>query len=271
MPYLDIGRARLYYEVDGSPAAPAILLIHSGAATLRMWDPQVDALANHHFVARFDARGFGRTKSDGAPYSDRADAIALLDRLGIATATVVGCSRGGAVGVDLAIESPGRVTGLVTIGSSPSGFPQGELTQREQQMSEAIDAAEAAGEPEVANRLEVEIWNFGPTRDADSLDPNFVARAYELHAPNLIHVAEVNPSIPLDPPAYVRLAEIAIPTLIVVGDVDVSPILRAATYLSGGIPNAQLHHFSASAHHPSVEWPTEFEALLLSWLEHHNL
>src|ERR1700712_1277604 len=108
MPRLELRGSALYYEIDVSPEAPALLLLHAGIAQLRMWDSQIDALSRDHFVVRFDQRGFGLTDSktddsETVAYSDRADAIALLDHLGIATATVIGCSRGGMIAIDLAI------------------------------------------------------------------------------------------------------------------------------------------------------------------------
>ena len=91
MPRLDVPGASLYYETQGDPASPALLLIHAGIATLRMWDPQVAALAAHHYVIRFDTRGFGQTTTENVEFSNRADAAALLDHLGVARVTVIGC------------------------------------------------------------------------------------------------------------------------------------------------------------------------------------
>ena len=59
MPHLSVPGAELAYESDGRASAPALLLIPAGIATLRMWDPQVEALAADHLVVRYDPRGFG--------------------------------------------------------------------------------------------------------------------------------------------------------------------------------------------------------------------
>ena len=111
MPSLDVPGASLYYETDGQSLRLPLLLIHAGVATLRMWDPQIEALAQQHYVVRFDTRGYGKTETDDVPFSDRDDALALLDHLGIERATVIGCSRGGAIALDLAVEHPDRVRG----------------------------------------------------------------------------------------------------------------------------------------------------------------
>ena len=131
MPHLDVDGATLYYETEGRASKPAVLLIHAGIAHLRMWDPIVPALAEGHFVIRFDSRGFGATTTEDVEFSDRTDARNVLDHLGVERALLIGCSRGGGIAIDLAVETPDRVSGLVTIGSGPSGFPYLEPTAAE--------------------------------------------------------------------------------------------------------------------------------------------
>ncbi|MBB5633039.1 pimeloyl-ACP methyl ester carboxylesterase [Cryobacterium mesophilum] len=271
MPHLEVSGARLYYETDGHISSPAVLLIHAGIANLRMWDPQVPALASRHLVIRFDTRGYGETETEDVPFSNREDAIALLDHLGVARATVIGCSRGGSIGIDLAIEHPDRVAGIVTIGSGPSGFPEVELTEREDELFDELDALFEAKDWEQLARREAELWDFGPLRSAQDLDPSFVATAYELNAANVRHTTEKPTTIPLEPPAYDRVVDIAVPALVMVGDHDLSPTLAQYEYLLSTIPGADGCRFPDSAHLPSVEQPAEFERVLLAWLDEHNL
>lgn len=271
MAHLDVNGATLYYETDGRLSSPALLLIHAGIANLRMWDPQVAALAREHFVIRYDTRGFGRTSTEDVEFSDHADALAMLDHLGVAQATVIGCSRGGRIAIDLAIEHPERVSGLVTIGSGPSGFPDTELTPEEDELADQLDAAFESKDWERLGDLEVRLWSIGPTRREEDLDPAFVATAYELNRANLPH-AEENPThTPVEPPAYDRLVDLDVPALVMVGDHDLSECLTQYEYLSTTIPRADSARFPESAHLPSVEQPQEFERVLLQWLSQHGL
>jgi pimeloyl-ACP methyl ester carboxylesterase len=271
MPHLDVNGASLYFETDGSPEHPALLLIHAGIANLRMWDPQIEALAKDHYVVRFDTRGYGRSDTQNVDFSNRADALAVLDHLGVLKATLIGCSRGGSIAIDLALESPGRVLGLVTVGSGPSGFPEVELTDREDELFDGLDEAFDAEEWEKLNRLEAELWDFGPLRDKADLDPAFVETAYALNLANLPH-AEENPTpLPLDPPAYGRVTDIVVPTLVAVGDHDITPALTQYEYLVTTIPNADGCRFPDAAHIPSVEQAAEFERVLIEWLAAHSL
>lgn len=271
MPDLDLPGASLYYETDGHVSSPALLLIHAGVATLRMWDGIVPALAANHYVIRYDARGYGATTSDDVPFSDLADAADLLDHLGIARATVIGCSRGGRIAIDLAVEHPERVAGLVTIGSGPSGFPETELTETEDAMFDELDAAFAAEDWTVLQDLEVRLWSIGPTRNEADLDPAFVAEAYALNRANAVHRGEGSSPTPLDPPAYDRLVDIDVPTLVMVGDHDLSIVLIQYAYLLTTIPGADGRRFTESAHLPSVEQRDEFERVLLAWLAEKGL
>jgi pimeloyl-ACP methyl ester carboxylesterase len=271
MPHLDVNGASLYYETSGDAANPALLLIHAGVASLRMWDPQIDALATDHFVVRFDTRGYGESATQNVEFSNRADALAVLDEVGVLKATLIGCSRGGSIAIDLALEAPGRVRGLVVIGSGPSGFPEVELTDAEDALFDGLDDAFEARDWERLNRLETALWDFGPLRDEADLDPEFVARAYALNRVNLTHVDEEPAPIGLEPPAYGRVSDIAVPTLVVVGDHDITPALTQFEYLVTTIPNADGCRFPDAAHLPSVEQAAEFERVLVEWLGEHGL
>jgi 3-oxoadipate enol-lactonase len=267
MPRLEVPGASLYYETDGSPDDPALLLIHAGIANLRMWDPQIATLAADHFVVRFDERCFGLTDAEPTASSDRADARAVLDHLGVERATVIGCSRGGGIAIDLTLESPDRVVGLVTIGSGPSGHPDVEETAQEHELYAAMEAATG----EEALRLEADFWDVGPLRDAAALDQEFVATARGLNLLNLRHIDEERETIPLDPPAYGRLGDVRVPTLVMVGEDDVSVVHPASRSLVERIPAAEEYRFADAAHIPNVERPEEFERVLTAWLERHSL
>jgi 3-oxoadipate enol-lactonase len=271
MPTLDVAGASLYYETHGHVSAPALLLIHAGVASLRMWDPIVPSLEGDHHVVRFDTRGFGGTRTADDPYSDRDDARALLDHLGIAEATVIGSSRGGRIAIDLALETPERVSGLVLVGAGVSGFPEVPLTQAEQRLADELDAAEAERDWLRLADLEVRFWCIGPSRTAAEVDPEFVRLAQDLNRANAAHAAEQPSPVPLDPPAYGRLGELALPALVTVGAHDVSPARRQFEYARDELPGAESQTFPESAHLPSLEQPVEFAGLLREWLGLHGL
>jgi 3-oxoadipate enol-lactonase len=273
MPTLPTDGATLYYETAGDPLAPALLLIHAGVATLRMWDPQVDLLASDHHVIRYDTRGFGRSriKNRKAKFAEHDDALRVLEHFEIEQATIIGCSRGGSIALDLAVEHPDRVRGVVAVGTGLSGYPELALSHHEEELFDQIAAAELAGEWEKALRLEVELWVFGPLRDPATLDPAFVERAYELAMDNLKHAASTHRPQPIDPLAFARVRNLAVPALFMVGEFDITETLVYFDYLCHTVPGAESHRFAEAAHLPSVEQPDEFERVLHSWLNRHEL
>lgn len=271
MPHLSVPGAELYFETDGHASAPALLLIHAGCANLRMWDPQIAALAADHYVIRFDTRCFGRSRTDDVEFRNRQDALDILDHLGVARATVIGSSRGGRIALDLAVESPDRVAGVVTVGSGPSGFPELELTDEEDAAFDRLDAAHESGDWARLAELETELWVFGVGREASALDPEFVRVGYELNRVNAEHAEERPVAVPLEPPAYDRVIDIEVPVLVTVGEFDVSTALAQQAYLVDTIPNAEGYIFSDTAHLPSVEHPDEFTEVLAGWLGRHGL
>ena len=105
--FVPVGGGRIYYEVEGS--GHPLLLIHCGLGNLRQWDPHVPLFAERYRVIRYDTRGFGRTETDDVEFTNVADAVAVLDHVGAGPAYVLGHSRGGMIGLDLALEHPDRV------------------------------------------------------------------------------------------------------------------------------------------------------------------
>src|SRR3546814_16281812 len=79
---------QLHHEVTPGPeGAPTVVLSNSLGSTLHMWDRNVDELAKHFTVVRYDTRGHGKSPvlEGPAPPAELCDAVIdLLDSLGIA-------------------------------------------------------------------------------------------------------------------------------------------------------------------------------------------
>lgn len=143
MPIADVNGIQITYETFGDPADPTLLLIMGLGAQMVSWDDEVcHMLQDRGFhVIRFDNRDVGEStwiETPGldvpaaligalggdvstAPYtlSDMAaDAVGLLDVVGVARAHLVGASMGGMIAQTIAIEHPDRVATLTSIMSS---------------------------------------------------------------------------------------------------------------------------------------------------------
>jgi 3-oxoadipate enol-lactonase len=271
MPHLEVPGASLHWEADGHASAPALLLVHAGIADLRMWDPLVPDLSRDRLVIRYDVRGAGGTSTEDVEYDPRRDALDVLDHLGVERAVVVGCSRGGTLALDLALEHPERVTGLAVIAPGLAGFDYPALTAEEERRFGEVEAMELAGEREAAAIVEAELWAVGPDRSADDVAPEFLARVRELALTGVGHEAEAPRPVEPSAPAGERLGEIAVPTLVVAGAHDLSESLPVCEHLAAAVSGAELHVLEDAAHLPSLEHPEEFLAVLRPWLERHGI
>jgi pimeloyl-ACP methyl ester carboxylesterase len=114
----------LHVRDSGPRDAPAVLLLHGFGASLHTWEPWTEALAREHRVIRFDLPGSGLSPPDPSGlYTDARSqqlALALLDQLGVARASMVGHSIGGRLAWHLAAEHPGRIDKLVLL--APDGY-----------------------------------------------------------------------------------------------------------------------------------------------------
>lgn len=111
------GRGLAYVDSGGS--GPAVLCLAGLTRNHRDFDPLARHLAPRYRVVRLDSRGRGgsdRAEDPAAEYTipvEAEDARALLDHLGLATAAIIGTSRGGILGMAIAAAEPDRVDALV--------------------------------------------------------------------------------------------------------------------------------------------------------------
>jgi pimeloyl-ACP methyl ester carboxylesterase len=108
----------------GPQSGPPIVLIHCFSCAMNWWDGMVPLLERDHRVITVDLLGHGGSEKPGSGYTppNQAEVVAeALERLGVDTATVVGHSLGGSVGVALAQQNPELVGRLVIIDMPPDG------------------------------------------------------------------------------------------------------------------------------------------------------
>jgi pimeloyl-ACP methyl ester carboxylesterase len=119
---IEVAGTRLDVRDSGPRDAPAVILLHGFGSSLLTWDDWAPRLSEHHRVVRFDLPGSGLSDPDST--GDYTDArtmtlmIALMDRLGIQRASIVGNSIGGRIAWTFAAAHPERVDRLVLISVS---------------------------------------------------------------------------------------------------------------------------------------------------------
>jgi len=128
---IDIDGYRVHFVEQGT--GPAMVLVHGFAGQTASYAQLMPLLAQDYRVIAVDLKGFGYSERDAAAGLSQSDQVAmlraLLGKLGVARATFVGHSMGGAVVQRLAATCPEMVQALVLIASvaSDERFPHGPL------------------------------------------------------------------------------------------------------------------------------------------------
>jgi len=250
----------LHYEIHGREGAPWLVLSHSLACSVRMWDPQIEAFRERYRILAFDTRGHGASDAPPAPYTLEMladDLKGLLDALGISGAHFCGLSMGGMIGQTIALKHPGIFASL-TLADTTSRYPPEAWPA----WQERIRIAEAQGmAPLVAPTLER--WLTGPFRTAR---PDAVQRIAALIAATpvagYVGCCHAIPRIDLT----ARLREIRCPVLVIVGEEDPGTPVVMAREIHDNLPGSKLVVLPRAAHLASFEQPQAFNRALAEFL-----
>jgi pimeloyl-ACP methyl ester carboxylesterase len=243
---------RLHVEEAGD--GPPVLFVHEFAGDHRSWEPQLRALSRRYRCIAYSARGYppSDVPEDPAAYSqDRAvaDAIAVLDALGVDRAHVVGLSMGGFATLHLGLRHPGRARSLVVAACGYGAQPERQTAFREESAVVA-DAFAAEGAAEVAKRYAV-----GPARvQFQNKDP----RGWAEFAAHLAEHSSAGSAMTM---RGVQGARPSLYDLTDAGDED-EGVLEPSLMLKRTIPAAGLAVLPKTGHTVNLEEPELFGRLL---------
>jgi 3-oxoadipate enol-lactonase len=249
---------RLAFTQDGPSDGPVVVLSSSLGTTRDMWLPQVEGLARHWRVVRFDHPGHGDSpRWDGPVRIETIGAAVIegLDRLGIEQWSFCGISLGGAVGQWLAAHAPERIERLVLC-STAARFPAHTA------YLERAATVRAHGMGAVSATV-IERW-FTPEFRAKAADvvgryrSMLEATAPEGYAACCEAVANFD--------GRNDLPSIAASTLVIAGAQDPVTTIEHAQSLVDGIPHARLATIEGAAHLLNVEQPDAVETAMVDHL-----
>lgn len=260
MPFADIHGQRIYYE-DSGGSGPPVVFCHGFLMDHRMFDPQVEALAPAYRAIRWDARGFGRTETDGKPftyYDSAADCIALMDHLGVDKAVLVGMSQGGFLALRAALRYPDRVKGLVLI-DTEAGVPDAQTMAGYQQMLETW-TTQGPIQPLVETLAGMILG------DRQHWEP-WVSRWQENPKEQIVEPS--NTLLGRDDITE-HVGEITCPALVVHGTADAAIPLETGRALAQALPRcAGFVAVEGAAHAPNVTHPAQVNPALRAFLDTH--
>ncbi len=246
------------YRLDGRAGLPVLALSNSIGTDLSMWDGQVEALARHFRVLRYDARGHGRSGVPAGAYSlDRLgrDVLELFDHLGIERAHFLGLSLGGFVGQWLGVHAPERIGRLVLSNTSSYLGPAPAWDQR-------IAAVLAA--PDMAATAAMFLANWFPAAMIEAGDAEVERFRAMLLATPAQGLAGSYAAV-RDADLRRTAALIVSPTLVVAGQFDPVTAASHGQALAATVPGARLAMLP-TVHLPNVERPDEYLRTVLEFL-----
>jgi pimeloyl-ACP methyl ester carboxylesterase len=252
----------LHVETTGTGVP--LLFIHEFAGDHRSWEPQVRFFSGAFRCITYAARGYppSDVPADPAAYSQQhavADAIAVLDRLGLPAAHVVGLSMGGFTALHLVLTHPGRVLSAVAAGAGYGAPPERATAFRAE--CEAVAAAfESDGALQVAEwyalgPARVQFQNKNPRGWAEFADA-LAGHSSLGSALTMRGVQGARPSLFALRDEFTRVTT---PVLIMAGDED-EGCLETALMLKRAIPAAGLAILPRTGHTANLEEPDVFNA-----------
>jgi 3-oxoadipate enol-lactonase/4-carboxymuconolactone decarboxylase len=253
--FIRVGDIDMHVQVEGPPAAPALVLLHSLGTNLHVWDDQAAALSRSFRVIRPDLRGHGLSGCTNGPYSMSLfaqDLAGLLDTLGVERTHVAGVSIGGLIAQAFAAAHIGRVVSLVLIDTALAIAPAQSWTERAAKVRAEGVAAIADG---VIAR-----WVTQASADAPATAG---LRAMLLRTPAEGYAASAEAIATADLSA--STATLQLPALVMVGEADQATPLASAQALQAAIAGASLHVVRDAAHIPMAERPEEITSAMLQF------
>jgi pimeloyl-ACP methyl ester carboxylesterase len=246
---------------------PSALLLHGLAGHTDEWAQTASWLTARCRVVALDARGHGRSERFPADVSRDAvvaDAVFVVEQLGLQPVVVVGQSVGGLTALSLAARRPELMRGLVLVDASPSGGGEG--------VEEAVSAtARALREWPVSfgsrsdahtffaerfgGGLAAEAWTSGLERVENGWQPRFDV---EVMAQTLRDAISF--------PSWEEWDSITCPALVVrAGNGMVEP--ETAREMTERLSRAQLIEIADAAHDVHLDRPDEWQEALTGFLD----
>jgi pimeloyl-ACP methyl ester carboxylesterase len=265
MSFLRVNGTGLHYTRTGpSPDhhAEPLLWLPGFAISSRAWEPVLPHYAGDYDCISFDNRASGRsgpTRRVISIPSLAADAVGVLDALGLESAHVYGISYGGMVAQEMAIRFPDRVRGLILGGTTPGG-PRAALPSP----GDLVDLGRSMRSGSGRYGLSAALFSEEFVREHPDEARELTANLQRHRAPYTGVAAHLLASVYHDTVSRLRL--IRSPTLIVHGGADRMTPLHNATLLSERIPDAELAIIAGTGHAYLLEKPEESAAVVLEFL-----
>jgi pimeloyl-ACP methyl ester carboxylesterase len=231
---------------------PPLVFVHGAASDSRLWQPQLEGLADVFTVVAWDEPGAGRSSDVPADFrlADYAHCLAaVIEELGLGPAHVAGLSWGGTVALELYRHRPELVATLILV-DTYAGW-KGSLPEEEVR-------ARVAGLREMLARGREEFDPTLPGLFAGEPPAEFVPLLEEVAAAVRPESLETQLLVMAEADLRDVLPTVAVPTLLIWGELDGRSPLGVARQFEHAIPGAQLVVIPDCGHVSNLERPAQF-------------
>lgn len=272
---IKVGRSRISALTAGDPASPPLLLIHGLGATKASWLTIVPDLARRFRVTAFDLPGFGASSKPNGRYSAAWFAervFGILDELGHDRALLAGNSMGGRIAMEMAMQRPDRVDGIVCLcpAAAFSRRPALQLARLARPELSVLAARLPRGQ--VVNGLKQlfarpsrlhESWYEAAVDDFLNVWRSAGARIAFARSLRNIYLDE-----PLGESGFwARLAKMHTPALYVYGKRDALITHHFSHKMRRTIPHAEVKVWADCGHVPQIEFPERTIDAMLAFFD----
>ena len=250
----------IHYRVDGD--GPPIVLLHSFLCSGAMWEPQIAPLAERHRVVNVDLRGHGESGAVERPftiYDMVADAIAVLDDLGIERASWAGLSIGGMIALRAALTEPGRVSRLLLL-DTDAGAERGWIKLKYRALGAIV---RTLGFGPVLPQVRRQMFGATTRRERAPLVTEWSARFRSVDVPSMLIALDALIKRDDVTPELRRIEQ---PTLVLVGSEDLSLPPERSRSIARRIAGAELVEIDGAGHLSNLEQPGAVTEAMLRFL-----
>lgn len=255
MPYITMNSAQYHYEASIPTGEPrqAILFVHGAGGSHRHWRFQLSPLGEENLVMALDLPGHGlsqgKAMDDISGYSKFIEDFA--ERLLGTPFILAGHSMGGAIAMDFALHNPGRLAGLILVGTGSRLRVMPQLLETLKNGQVFTDLVRFAYGPETSEELlALAIEEMGSVHPSVSYADFTACDKFDIDH---------------------NLDRLNVPSLVIAADRDVLTPVKYGKHLSDKIPGAKMAVIPGAGHMMMLERPGLFNNIVAEFVSSLNL
>lgn len=267
MPEGTINGYLMHYEIhgDGQP----LVMIHGGLGggegSLSMSEHHAETFSGDYRFICYDRRAAGKSETPAGGYdlpNQVQDLRALLERLDVTHAHVLGSSAGGPIAMSFALDYPEMVDSLLLI-NTMSYDSHDERQARQNELDNLLANEAALGR---TGAVEKALEARQPTLRQD--DPAQFSKLAQINLERFDGIIlSIRAYLDIGDGIESRLAEITMPTMIVHGDADTTIPVGCGIHLHELIPHSEFHIFPGAIHGLMANEPRRMGNMITEYLD----